>query len=242
MFVGIPNPNILIPVEKMRITDLDNNETFEVLYNPQSYVRNKTVNYKPISLIGSDAPLVQFQSGGMETLSFELFFDSVSAGSEVGGNFIDRAKFAVNSLLPTIAGLIDVREYTKKITDLMYIDDDLHRPPELKVEWSSLQFKGFLYSCEQKFVRFDEHGQPVRAFLTCTFIESRDVQKLYVANPLNSPDTTKYHTIRQGDSLWSLASAEYGDAGQWRVIAASNGLSNPRALRTGEMLVVPALL
>ena len=240
MFVGIPNPNILIPVEKMRITDLDNNDTFEVLYNPQSYSRHKSVNYRSIPLLGSDAPVVQFQSGGAEVLSFELFFDSVSAGGEVGGSFGDRLKFTGNSLLPTIAGLIDVRDYTKKITELMYLDDDLHRPPELKVEWASLQFKGFLAKCEERFVRFDERGRPVRAFLTCEFVEHRDISKLYVANPLNSPDTTKYHTVRQGDSLWALAAQEYGDAGQWRAIAEANGLANPRTLRTGETLVVPA--
>ena len=61
-----------------------------------------------------------------------------------------------------------------------------------------------------------------------------------MANPLNSPDTTKYHTVRQGDSLWALAAQEYGDAGQWRAIAEANGLANPRTLRTGETLVVPA--
>ena len=242
MFVGIPNPNILIPVEKMRITNLDKKKTINVLYNPQSYTRKKSVNYRPISLLGADAPIVQFRSGGMEELSFELFFDSVSAGAEVGGTMGDRAKFAANSMLPTIAGGIDVRDYTKMVTDLMYIDGDLHRPPELKVEWSSLQFKGFLQSCSQRFVRFDEQGQPVRAFLDCTFIEHRDIEKLFVANPLNSPDTTKYHTVRQGDSLWSLAAEEYGDAKQWRAIAAANGLSNPRRLRPGEMLVVPALV
>ncbi|MBR5163329.1 MAG: LysM peptidoglycan-binding domain-containing protein [Schwartzia sp.] len=242
MFVGIPNPNILIPVEKMRITNLDKNETINVLYNPQSYVRQKSVNYRPISLLSADAPLVQYHSGGMESLSFELFFDSVSAGAEVGGTMGDRLKFAGNSLLPTIAGGIDVRDYTKKIMDLMYIDGDLHRPPELKVEWASLQFKGFLARCSQRFVRFDEQGQPVRAFLSCTFIEHRENKKLFVANPLNSPDTTKYHTVRQGDSLWSLAAKEYGDAGEWRAIAEANGISNPRRLRTGETLVVPALV
>ena len=42
----------------------------------------------------------------------------------------------------------------------MYIDGDLHRPPELKVEWSSLQFKGFLSECTERFVRFDEQGRP----------------------------------------------------------------------------------
>ena len=242
MFIGVPNPNILIPVEKMRITELDNRETFEVLYNPQTYVRQKSVRYRPISMLGSDAPVVQFHSGAAEELTFELFFDSVSAGSEVGGNVIDRAKFALNSMAPTIVGGIDVRDYTRKITSLMYVDSDLHRPPLLKVEWASLQFKGFLMTCKERFIRFDEKGQPVRAYLDCSFVESRDVKKLFVANPLNSPDTTKYHTVRQGDSLWSLAAAEYGDAGKWRVIAESNGLSNPRVLRTGEMLVIPALV
>ncbi len=241
MFVGIPNPNILIPVEKMRITDLDNRETVEVLYNPQSYSRRKSVNYRRFSRLNADAPIVQFQSGGAEELSFELFFDSVSAGSEVGGNFGDRMKFELNSLKPSIAGSIDVRDYTRKITNLMYVDGHLHRPPELKVEWASLQFKGFLAECEQQFIRFDEQGRPVRARLQCTFLELRDIDKLFVANPLNSPDTTKYRTVRQGDSLWALAAEEYGDPGQWRVIAEANGLSNPRALRTGEMLVVPAL-
>ena len=175
-------------------------------------------------------------------LTFELFFDSVSSGAEVGGTVGDRMEFAANSLLPTIASIVDVRDYTKKVTDLMYLDGDKHRPPELKVEWASLQFKGFLAQCNQRFVRFNEQGKPVRAYLNCTFIEHRDVNKLFVANPLNSPDTTKYHTVRQGDSLWSLAEEEYGDAGQWRVIAAANGISNPRRLKSGETLVVPALL
>ena len=245
MFVGAPNANILMPVEKMRITNLDAKSSpkhFVVLYNPQSYTRKKTVFYGEVPHLGADAPIVQFRSGAKEVLSFELFFDSVSAGAEVGGTVADRAKFEASSIAPTAAGVIDVRDYTKKITDLMYIDSDLHRPPELKVEWSSLQFKGFLTQCDQRFVRFNENGQPVRAILACTFIEQRDAEKLYVANPLNSPDTTKYHTVRQGESLWSLAAAEYGDAGKWRVIAEANGIANPRRLISGETLVVPALV
>lgn len=246
MFVGIPNPNMLIPVEKMRITNLNEKDlrkrVIHVLYNPQSYTRQKKGNYRPISLFGADAPIVQFVSGGAETLSFDLFFDSVSAGSEVGGTLVDRLKFAANSMVPTVANRIDVREFTRKVTDLASVDSNLHRPPELKVEWASLQFKGFLAQCTQRFTRFDESGKPVRAILSCTFIEHRDIAKLFVANPLNSPDTTKYHTIRQGDSLWALAAEEYGDANQWRTIAAANGISNPRALRSGETLVIPALV
>lgn len=246
MFIGIPNPNILIPVQKMRITNLDEKNmlkrTFEVLYNPQSYTRFKRVNYIPVHHLGADAPVVQFVSGDMEFLSFDLFFDSVSAGAEVGGTVADRKLFAGNSLLPTIATQIDVRDYTKKVTDLLYVYGNKHHPPELKVEWSSLQFKGFLSECKQQFTRFGERGQPVRAILSCTFIEHRDVEKMYVKNPLNSPDTTKYHTVRQGDSLWAIAAEEYGDVNEWRTIAAANGMANPRRLKTGETLVIPALV
>ena len=112
MFVGLPNPNMLVPVEKMRITNLDAKappKSIEVLYNPQSYTRKKSVNYMTIPLLGADAPIVQFQSGANEALEFELFFDSVSAGAEVGGTAADRLLFAANSLLPTITGQIDVR-------------------------------------------------------------------------------------------------------------------------------------
>ncbi len=72
MYVGLPNPNILSPLKKMRITNLDSHESFEVLYNPQSYTHQKNVNYRPIPVMNADAPVVQFMSGGMEVLSLSL--------------------------------------------------------------------------------------------------------------------------------------------------------------------------
>ncbi len=243
VFVGLPNPNILMPLEKMEIKNLDDDsESFTVLYNPESYTQEKTVKYGEVPLLGADAPIVQFQSGGAEKLTFELFFDSIYAGAEVGGDFGDSLKFAANSLLPSAGNQIDVREYTKKVTNLLHRDSDEHRPPLLKIKWSKLQFRCFLSSCTQQFIKFDEQGQAVRARLKCSFIEHREIDKLFKWDPPNSPDTTKYHTVRQGDSLWALAAREYGDAGEWRHIAAANGISNPRQLRTGEMLNIPALL
>jgi nucleoid-associated protein YgaU len=125
---------------------------------------------------------------------------------------------------------------------MMYVDENEHRPPELGIAWSSLQFKGFLASCTQTFTKFSEDGTPTRATLQCTFIESRDSNELFAKNPLQSPDTTKYRAVRQGDSLWAMAANEYGEAAQWRQIASANGIDNPRRLRTGDLLVVPALL
>ena len=55
------------------------------------------------------------------------------------------------------------------------------------------------------------------------------------------PDTTKYRTLHQGDSLWALSAREYGEAGRWREIARANEIENPRLLRSGETVVLPAL-
>ena len=134
---------------------------------------------------------------------------------------------------------IDIRKYTKKVYGLMEILASVHRPPLLLVMWGSLQFKGFLASCSQRFTRFDAKGQPVRAILNCRFVESPKLNRS--SSSLQSPDTTKYHVTQTGDSLWSISEREYGDKGMWREIARANGMANPRSLYTGDTLSVPAL-
>ena len=240
MYIGIPNPNILIPLEKMTIQP-QGKSAFEVLYNPESYSQSRQVRYAQANGISTNTPVSQFAGGSLEILQFRLFFDSMSSGSEVGGGLVDRLLFTANSLLPSAANLIDVRDYTNKIFQLMKTESSVHRPPRLLVEWSSLQFTGFLASCTQQFLKFDESGTPVRAMLKCQFIEHVDLNKLSGMNPLGSPDTTKFRSVHQGDSLWALAAKEYGQSGQWREIARANGIVNPRRLRMGDTLVLPAL-
>ena len=241
MIVGEANPNATTPLEKMTITNLDTKEYFEVLYNPSSYVQTRKVEYSQVSLMNSDAPVVQFRCGGAESLTFDLFFDTISSGMDVGGDWKERKEITENGQRSSVDNKIDVRKHTEKVYNLMYVDEDEHRPPELGITWSSLQFKGFLESCTQTFTKFSEDGTPVRAMLKCTFIESRDLSEVFSKKPLQSPDTTKYRTVRQGDSLWAMSANEYGEAAQWRQIASANGIDNPRLLRTGETLVVPAL-
>lgn len=240
MYVGIPNPNIVVPLEKMTIEPEDD-DAFQVLYNPESYVQMRQVHYAESHGIATNTPLTQFAGGGPEILQFRLFFDSLSAGSEVGGSLVDRLKFTGNSLLPSLGNLIDVRLYTNRVYSLMEIDPEKHVPPLVYLSWASLQFVGHLIACKQEFVKFSEDGAPVRAWLDCTFQEFIPPMKANVPRPLESPDTTKYRIVHQGDSLWSLSAKEYGQPEQWRNIAAANGLANPRLLRTGERLSLPAL-
>lgn len=247
MYEGPANPNVRMPLEKMRITNLDvaqkaGENPVTVLYNPQSYVQSRSVDYSQTPLLNSDKPLVQFTHGSAEILQFDLFLDSISAGGEVGGTTGVRQSFESNQGNLSRANQIDVRDHAKKIYDLMTTVTGVHRPPRLKIEWGSLQFIGFLTSCTQQFVKFSESGDPVRAQLQCQFIEHADLEKEKGMFPLGSPDTTKYRTLRQGDSLWALSAREYGEVGQWREIARANGIVNPRRLRCGDVIVIPALV
>ena len=240
MYVGIPNPNILVPLEKMTV-EIVGGPSFQVLYNPESYVQLKQVHYAQSHGIATNSPVTQFAGGGPEILQFRLFFDSLSAGSEVGGTAVEKLAFTGNSVLPSLTNLIDVREYTGRIYGLMEIVPEFHVPPLVTLSWSTLQFTGHLIACRQQFVKFAEDGTPVRAWLDCTFQEFIPPMKANLPRPMESPDTTKYRTVHQGDSLWSLSAKEYGQPEQWRSIAEANGLANPRVLRTGDRLALPAL-
>lgn len=245
MYSGHRNPNQDARLEKMLITNLDaqndDEKTFTVLYNPQSYTSQRSVKYSRKEVPGSDTPVLQFQTGSGETLNFELFFDTVSAGEEVGGDQTIKDDFKKNREKLFSSKSIDVRKYTRRIFDLTLVNEDVHRPPRLWIEWGSLQYLGYLASCTQNFTKFNSSGQPVRAVLNCQFVESWEAED-EGKKSLNSPDTTKFRTVQQGDSLWAMAHKAYGSADQWRLIADANGIVNPRTLRSGEMLALPALL
>ena len=245
MYVGMINPNVGIPLSKLHIVPVDpvskapdKSKGFYVLYNPEKYVQSRSVNYADRPGLSMETPITQFTNGTAEILSFTLFFDSMSAGAEVGGTAGDKIKFGANSLLPSLAKQVDVRKYTEKVYKLMEIDPELHVPPLLKLSWGSLTFTGHLVKCEQTFTRFSETGMPVRAWVECVF---RQFSSNIGTVSLQSPDVTKHRVIHEGDSLWALSSAEYSDAGMWREIAAANGISNPRMLRSGDTVVLPAI-
>ena len=88
------------------------------------------------------------------------------------------------------------------------------------------------------FTRFTAEGIPVRANLSCNFIEyenpEQGVKKL---NPIDDP----IRIIKQGETLSSIAEEEYSDSSLWRIIADANRLVNPRGLKVGSALTVPPL-
>ena len=88
MYVGVPNPNILMPVQKMKIKvtagKLKGTE-ITVLYNPEQYVQSRSINMSKENIIGANGQESQIPSGTSEVVSFTLFFDAMSAGGGQDG-------------------------------------------------------------------------------------------------------------------------------------------------------------
>ena len=104
-------------LEKAVITNTVTNERVPVLFNPEEYTLSKDNNFAQVGVPGLSAPILQFVHGNMQTLEMELLVDTYEEHKE-GNRTLNQAGE-------------DVRNLTRKITDLMDIDPTTHAPPVL---------------------------------------------------------------------------------------------------------------
>lgn len=201
-------------------------EEINCMFNPTEYNLSNKVNYSKKDQIGKDNKILQFVSGGTETLSLSLIFNTLNFNDEIG------EPIAPIDNNPSM----DVSIRTKKIYNLTKISSDDHKPPECTFIWSSLQFRGIITNINQKFTMFLDDGTPVRATMTLTFENTVSIKK-----PLHSPDRTKFRVLNEGMELWEQAYKEYDDASKWREIARANNISNPLDIKSGDSICIPPL-
>jgi len=47
------------------------------------------------------------------------------------------------------------------------------------------------------------------------------------------------YTVQKGDTLWKIATSQYGDGKQWQRIAAANPGLSPETLKAGQTIAIP---
>lgn len=219
---------------KLIIEKETGSSTIDVLFNPSEYQLTDGASYSEKKVPGLDGPVIQYISGEATELSVSLFLNT----------YVPKTSSLVPISIPGMGGgdsSTDVSKITRQIADTTSIDGSLHRPPKVTFQWGSLNFQGVVTKVSHTYTMFTESGMPVRAKVNLTFkslISPTDDRR---KSPFESPDRTKYRTVREGIQLWDLAYAEYGDPDLWKVIAKANGILNPLDIKAGQIVKLPAL-
>ncbi len=214
---------------KLYVYGENKTDEIEVMFNPTEYNLSESANYAETVLPGVDGPIMQYVAGNLQTLTLSLQLDTNQRRIMTADH--DVKVIPSKSVAPIV----------RKITDLLYIQGKLHRPPEVRFSWGDLNFYGIVTDVSQSYTMFTSEGTPVRAKLDLTLKSVLDVAARKRRQPLESPDRTKRRTVTAGMQLWNLALEEYGDQEAWRVIAKANGILNPLDIYPGQVLKIPAL-
>ena len=223
-------------IESALYEDL-NKRGFAVQFNPTNLSISKTVSWTERLLaerndnnecvcsprnVSLNAPELEFAGGGARTVRLELLFDVTQTSSDA-----------------------DVRQLTQNLVRLTRIDRKLQHPPICSLSWGvqeslwyDLPLRCVATNLDQDFLLFSRDGIPQRAKVTVQFTENIDVVQ---DKKQTDPDLTTY-IVKRGDTLTSIAAANYKNTIHWRLIATANDIDDPRALRPGARLTIPRLV
>jgi nucleoid-associated protein YgaU len=189
-------------------------------FNPKEYTLKKTAKWeaKPTKGAGK-APMPEYNGADPQTLSIEAFFDATDRDNDI----TDDIHRLLDCCTPSKETMLKNRP----------------APPFVTFAWgSNFSVMACVKSVSVKYTLFKPNGTPTRAIAT---LELQEVPKNpKKQNPTSgAPDIRTGHTIVAGDSLASIAQAEYGDPTRWRAIALANGITDPLRLVQGTRLLIP---
>lgn len=203
-----------------------------VYFNPTEYTISKSNEWKYDKVTGNSFPKAQFGGGNPRELTLNLLLDA--------------------SLLDKTA---HVRDVTNDLFKMMEVKEGQTAgaagavPPFVTFKWGrETTFKSVCTQLTVAFKLFRPNGDPIRADVKMTLkqAETAGTASANGANRAGNPTTRAnaghgVHTVKDGDTLPSIAYDAYGDATVWRAIADVNGIENPLHLRRGTALSLPKL-
>ncbi len=211
---------------------------YDVLVNPESYAISYEVKTNDTTAQGKGGGASSFNLISSQTLDFKFLFDGtgiIRQGNGPGG--ID--------VTPAILGgsvKKDVVEEINKFKKIVYlVDGDIHQPRFVQLQWGALHYNCTLDKMTLHFKLFRPDGYPLRVEADCTFKSVIDGKQLALFTDTHSPDITKVHTVKKGDTLPLLCYREYGDSKYYYQVAAYNNLTDLKQLEPGTRLIFPPI-
>jgi nucleoid-associated protein YgaU len=205
-------------------------------FNPSEISMSRSASYKHKVQVRPEKPkdpgsLPAWQDIRTSTISIsKLIFDGLNTKV-----FCDTMLVWMS---PTTGGLIGEAVAALFGSSLSY------DPPTLTFQWGPPML-GFMYnvkltSCKVKYMRFTTAGIPIRAEVNLTMVEVPSDLGSLPMNPTSGGEPgRRSHTVGEGESLQSIATANYGNPGAWRRIAEVNGITDPTRIRPGKVVYLP---
>jgi hypothetical protein len=214
---------------KAQLYNLDSGQmVVECHFNPEELSITRNNQWQPHPSAGSNLPDVHFEGMGPRSIDgLRLVFDTYERHT-------------------------DVRDVTNKVVSLMNATaweasktGRQRRPPHVMFRWGAFEtFPAVVTNLNQKFTLFLNSGLPVRATLTLSLQEvpkQATKKQTKGQNPTShSTGANRIRVVQPGDTIDLLAALELGEAAAWRRLADANNLDDPRRLRPGRVLLIPA--
>jgi hypothetical protein len=199
----------------------------ECQFNPEQLKITKQVTWNKSQIQYMNQPDLDFGGGQAAEFSLDLLFDTTDKDPSASGR--------------------DVRKYTNLLFKLvmMWGDDVTQRqdPPRVLFKWGTFElFLAVVTKVVVTYTLFDIDGIPVRAKADVSFLQWDDEDDPEPPqNPTSRTEGRKTRMVMMGERLDNIAYEEYGHASHWRYLADVNNLHDPRALKPGQILLIPPL-
>lgn len=214
-------------------------DTFEVMFNPESYSLRYQNVYQSYQGINTSARTAKYSLSKPSELSLKLIFDNSGIVTDPS---LAGALLTGSALINKSSGKNDVHKRVQQFLDLTaFMDGQIHEPKFLKIEWGDLIFNCRLASVNISYTLFNRSGQPTRAELDTEFVGDIDDSKRLKLENKSSPDLTHVRTVNADETLPLMANRVYGNPNYYIQLAQANQINNFRKLRVGSNIVLPPL-
>jgi nucleoid-associated protein YgaU len=191
-------------------------------FNPKEYTVQKKAEWERKPAPGAKkAVMPHYKGAGPATITLEMLIDGYEKQKDISSQ--------VKALFELV-----------KPTDEA-VGKQKPSPNWVLFGWGSKSGDPYLVSSVQvKYTMFSSQGAPLRAVCTIA-LEELPIQAAK-QNPSSGARTSmRSHLVVGGDSLASIAYAQYGDPAKWRAVADANDVDDPSRLLPGSRFLIPEI-
>jgi hypothetical protein len=204
------------------MTDSQKVGSFTLPVNPEQYAQKFEVKYDAKVAPGGQGVEEKFMSSAPEELKLDFTFD----GTDTIYGYVHSGKSVPQQ----------IQEFKEVAYDL---SGEIHQPRFLKVIGMGITFPSVLTTLDITYTLFKPDGTPLRAKISATFLNFKEVKRRVAEEGKNSPNLTHLRRVKEGDTLPLMVFGIYKDPKHYLEVAKANDLTNFRKLAAGQDIIFP---